>query len=638
MKMSEEGKSRVEGLKESLYSRTKYHDPDNERRPVAMGEISDVEENWDSPDLDEMLKMERRKPETTFFMKKVFIIAVIFFLTALSLAVYAFFGGANFISSKNVDIKVLGPVAVSAGEILELSIVVSNKNNADLQMTNLSVQYPQGTRDPEDPALSMTYLRESLDSIRAGREATYNARAVIFGERGEVKEIKITVEYKIKGSNATFYKEKTYEIAIGDSPVTMSVSQPPSITSGENFTTTITLTHNNTELLRNVVLRAEYPYGYSVASSDPEAASDNNFWVIGDMAPGSKKVLTINGRLVGENEEERSFRFYAGVADEGNFASFGTTLYSAIETVAISRPSIGLNIQFNGDRGSTYIAPAGKSINTTIRFQNNLPDKLINPRLEVKILGTALDKLSVTPQVDGFYDSTNNRIVWDLRDLLAEGELTSGASGQVSFNFNSLLNLPPNSSNLDIALEVTLSGTSVGDTQRTIGVVERRTVKISSQVSLASKALYSTGGYANTGPIPPKAEQKTTYTLMFNVGNTQNEIGAARVTAVLGPNVEWLNNATEGISYNESNRTVTWNIGKLDSGIGFSSSSLQGAFQVAITPSIGQIGTSPTLASNVSFTGTDTFTGETVTVTNPSLTTNISSDPKFVQGDERVVR
>jgi hypothetical protein len=193
-RMNEEGKSRVEGLKENLYSRTKYHEPTDERRRVSTDEIVDVEEKWDSPNLDEMLTHDRRKPETTFFMKKVFITALIFFLSALALAVYAFFGGANFISSKNVDIKILGPVSVSAGDVLELSIVVANKNNADLEVANLSVQYPQGTRNAEDPSESMTYLREDLGAIRAGREATYNAKAIIFGEREEVKEVKVTVD------------------------------------------------------------------------------------------------------------------------------------------------------------------------------------------------------------------------------------------------------------------------------------------------------------------------------------------------------------------------------------------------------------------------------------------------------------
>lgn len=637
-RMNEEGKSRVEGLKENLYSRTKYHEPTDERRPVSVGEVVDVEEKWDSPNLDEILTHDRRKPETTFFMKKVFLAALVFFLSALALAVYAFFGGANFVSSKNVDIKILGPVSVSAGDVLELSIVVSNKNNADLESANLSVLYPQGTRNADDPSQSMTYQREELGAIKAGREATYNAKGILFGEREEVKEIKVTVDYKIKGSNATFTKEKVYEIGIGESPISLSVEQPPSITSGENFATTITLTHNNAEVLRNVVLRGEYPYGYTITGSSPQPSGQNNLWVIGDMAPGSKRTVTIQGKLVGENEEQRSFRFYAGVSEDADFTSLGTTLYSAIQTVSISRPSVALNIELNGNSGSSYIAPVGRSVDATIGFQNNLPERLINPKLEVKITGPALDKQSVQALGGGFYDSRTNKIVWNLEDVLAEKVFSAGTSGQVSFGFSSLDSLPSGLSNPEILLEAVLTGTSFAESQRLVTVTDKQSVKISSQVSLSSKSLHSTGGFTNTGPIPPKVETETKYTVVLNVGNTQNDIVGAKVTAALGPNVKWTGSATNGVSFNESNNTVTWNIGTLSSGTGFSSSQLQGAFQVALTPSLSQVGSSPTLVSGITFTGKDSFTGEVMTVTNSPVTTNISSDPKFVQGDERVVR
>ncbi len=112
------------------------------------------------------------------------------------------------------------------------------------------------------------------------------------------------------------------------------------------------------------------------------------------------------------------------------------------------------------------------------------------------------------------------------------------------------------------------------------------------------------------------------------------------VTATLGPNVKWVAAATstENISYDSLNNVVTWKLDNLKAGTGFSTPIREAYIQVALTPSIGQIGSTPALLNNISFSGTDTFTDKTITLTNPPLTTMISTDSNFVQGDGIVVK
>lgn len=88
----EESKSRVEELKDTLNSRTQYQDPEDTRTPVEAEDVPNVEEKWDSPDLDEMLKYDRRKPEEHPLMKKIFIFAAGFFIAAVAVASYMFLG------------------------------------------------------------------------------------------------------------------------------------------------------------------------------------------------------------------------------------------------------------------------------------------------------------------------------------------------------------------------------------------------------------------------------------------------------------------------------------------------------------------------------------------------------------------
>ena len=645
--MDEEEKSKIEGLGDTLNSRTRYRDPLDRRTPVReldppAGEV-DLVEKWQGPEIDEMLKHEHITPKVNPFMKKVFIFALLFFIATIFVAGFIFVGGANFISSKNVNISVLGPTIAQAGEILELGVSISNTNNADLEFANLSIQYPTGSRRPDNTAESLTHTRENLGVVKAGTEAVHNVRVVLLGSSGETKEIKFSDEYKVKGSNATFFTDRIFEITIGDAPFILTVESPASVTSGDSFTTVVSITLNSTEVLKDVVLKAEYPHGYRVLDATPESVALDNVWSLGDLSPGDKKTVSIRGDLLGEDDEERTFRFYVGVSDSTNAnPSLKIVIVSLLNTVAIDRPSIGLDIAFNREEVSTYIAPVARPVFTSIKFQNNLSDKLLDPRLEVSLLGTALDKSSVTASNFGLYDPNNSKIVWNLTNSLGKSELGPGEEGEVSLRFSSLPNLSLLESTHDIVLSFSITGVPVDSVgQKLVTTSETRTVKVSSQVNLSSKVLRTLGPFANTGPIPPKVGEETSYTVVFSIINTQNPLADAKLTAKLGTGVEWVGGPTlgsESITYDSLSKVVTWDLDRLSAVSESSPGTREVFFQISLKPSLGQIGTAPTLVNSILFSGRDTTTGGIVNVNNPPLSTSLPSDPAFIQGDDVVIK
>ena len=635
--------SRVEAAQERLYSRTRYHDPSDARGQV-LGEREEVpaNESWQSDSIDSMLASDRRYGERRSFLRsglnRIFLIALGFFVLALAAAGYIYFAGANFISSRNVDVSVRGPVTVAAGGVVDLDIVVANRNNADIQNANLGITYPDGSRDPQNTTKILTHANIDIGVVKSGGEVTKTIHAVIFGEQGEVKELGLNLDYQVTGSSATFNKQNTFDITVGSVPVTIKVDAPSTVTSGNTFTTRLALTTNSTDVLKDVILKADYPYGFNFVSASP-AATDNkgNTWDLGDLAPGDSKVITIKGQLTGQDAEERTFRFSAGIADSKDSSALGTALSTISQTVAISRPSVGLDVTLNGDSSDTYIAPAGRLIQGSINFTNNMPDKLTHARVVAKLVGTALDRFSVQSPSGGFYDSANNQIVWDENALPALASLSAGDTQNLAFQFSSLATLAPGAKNQEIDLTIEIDGT--GADRSNLTVSQTRAVKIASQVTLLAKSLYSRGPFKNTGPIPPRAEKPTTYTVTFDAKNTQNDIFKPTVTATLGPNVTWLNNmspSSETVTYNDTDRTVTWQFDKLTSGTGFSTPAKEVSFQVSLSPSIGQIGSAPILLNNLALSGQDIFTNTPIRVTLPPVTTKFDQDPSFVQGDEIV--
>lgn len=647
--MEDDERGRIERLNDRLYSRTRYRDPLDTRSPVKEVDPSsgatEVEEGWKTPELDELLKHERTPPrEIRPLMKKIFIVALVFFIAALGVAGFVFVGGATFISSKNVDINVIGPTTIRAGEVLELGVTISNTNNADLESANLSIQYPQGTENPDNNGEPLTYAKNDLGVIETGAETVQNVRAVLIGQTGEVKNIKFSLEYKVKGSNATFYKDKMFEIAIGEAPITLKIESPLKVISGEDFTILASITMNSTDILKNVVLKTEYPHGFSISDATPKAAtSDNNIWALGDLSPADKKTVSIKGKLTGEDNEERTFRFYIGVSDgAASSPNLKVNIVSQSNTIAVDRPPVSLTTLFNGEKLDTYIAPSGRPIATTIRFQNNLPGKLFNPRLEVRLSGRSLDKTSITAGKGSSYDSLGSKISWDVVNAQGNKELAPGENGQVTMRFASLPVLYLPGGKQDIVLDLTISGVEIGrDGQKPVVVNETRSVRISSQINLSSKALRSLGPFSNYGPIPPKVKEESSYTITFSIRNTQGDLADAKVSTRLGPSVKWLGASSfsnEDISYDSLSNMVTWNLGNLPTDTDSSSFSREMSFQVALTPILGQIGTAPILVDSIFFSGRDTVSGQMITTNNSPLTTRLVTDPAFVQGDEIVTK
>ncbi|MES2214123.1 MAG: hypothetical protein V4465_01905 [Patescibacteria group bacterium] len=638
----EDDRSKIDKLNESLYSRTRYQAPNDRRTPLESGDAPAVSESFNTPSLDDMIKEDRRKNENHPVMAKMFTFALIFCLAAAAVAGYIYLAGGNLISSKNVDVSVLGPVSVAAGAPLELGVTISNKNNADLTMVNMIVQYPEGTRSAEDATKALSKDKVAVGPVAAGASATRTERAILFGQKGDVKTITISLEYRVQGSNAIFSKQKSYDISIGSAPVTMTVDQPPTVTSGDTFQTKITILANSSEILKDVLIRGEYPYGFSVSSAVPTASSGDNIWSLGDLAPGEKREIVIKGIISGENQEERTFRFYSGVGKTDDPNKFESTLSLSTQTIQISRSSLGLAVTLNGENTSSYIAPAGKQIQGRVVYKNNLPTNTSNGRIQVTLSGAALDRFTIQADKGGFYNSSNNTIEWNSSNDPDLQTLSPGESGEVSFLFSSLASLPAGAKNNEMSVSTRFSADPAsGDSHSILTASASNSVKVASEVTLTARALYSRGPFKNTGGVPPKAEKPTTYTIVLDLGNTQNDIALPVVTGKLGPNVTWTDktSVTGGeISYDPEKNIFTWSADKLVSGAGFSTKAPEAIFQVSLNPSIGQIGSSPVLVSNLAFSGTDSFTNSNVRFTLPAVTTRITSDPAFVQGDDLVVK
>ena len=208
--------------------------------------------------------------------------------------------------------------------------------------------------------------------------------------------------------------------------------------------------------------------------------------------------------------------------------------------------------------------------------------------------------------------------------------LAPGASGIGAFTF---LTREAGVPSPTITFTISVSGTRVGQTNvpEQVRASLVKTAKVATVVAFSASSLHSLGSLSNSGPIPPRVNQPTTYAVVWNVRNEGSAVAGGVVSATLPADYvsyTGLTSGTGSFSYNEVSHTVSWDTGDLAQ-----RASAQGAFQVSFTPSTSQKGTTPPLTGAASFSGYDRFAGVQVSAAADPVTTETEGDPGYVSAN-----
>jgi len=632
--------NRLEELKTKLFSKD-YHTKSEHRSSFSHPQrTSDVPDSWPDSDkaMDGLLGYGEKFFMKTTAFKKFFIFSIVAFILALGYAGYVMFFSGNTVSNDNIDISISGNSFTAGGEELALLVGITNRNNSALNLVDLVVEYPKGGGG--GTSAGMERLRESLGTIAAGGTRNENIKLILFGEQGSKIPIKVSIEYRIEGSNAIFVKTKNYEVTVSSTPINLSVDAPFSISPNQEIALNIKSKLNATAPVPNIMIKVDYPVGFVFTSSIPEPTIGNNIWNMGDLAPGVERNVSISGKMVGVFDgEEKSFHVFTGEQSDSDKSSIGTVFNALTHTVLVKKPFIEARLAINGIYQNEYAVSSQNPIQGQINWTNNLDTRIDDMVIQAKISGNAFDKETVSAE-QGIYDSLQSTMTWDKFSLDKFAEINPGESGSVNFSITPLPLSSDNNgilSSPSITIEVSLSGKQLteGYSPASLSNSDSKTIKIISDAGLAAKALYYSGPFTNTGPIPPKPETETTYTIVWTLSNTANDISKAKVTAVLPAWVRFAGTVSppqENLAYNSSTREVTWEVGKLARGTGTSAAERTVAFQVVLTPLFSQVSTSPTLINEAVLTGHDDFANVDIRASKFSLRTDLTNDSAFPAG------
>lgn len=636
MQFPQNQKSKLEKLEQKLYS---VDGIASRERSNLKKQNYTVENSWD--DLENKNDFQFPKKRISFF-SVVLILAAVFFIGSLSYASFIFFNGNQSVSGNDVDVKIIGPVSVGGGESLSIDAIVSNNNKVPLELVDLFAEYPEGSKNPENISEDLRRINLDLGTLSAGSVTRQTVKVALFGEEGANKKVDFILQYRIPGSNAIFEKKKTFEIALNATPIRLSVSGLEQISAGQPIELTVKFNSNSVQSLKNVMIVAEYPFGFKYEKSDLKPKYDNNVWVFDELKPNQEVEFKISGTIEGQNQEDRIFRFNTGLVKENSPQEIGVLFGTDMHQVQINKSFVGLVLNVNKNPASVVAVESGKYNEGEVVFTNNTNDAIKNLEIKLQLIGSVLDENSITVS-NGFYRSIDNTIVWNKESNVLFANVAPRQTQRLSFRFKTtdLSNGKTNILNPQIDVTTKISGVRISsnNSEESVSSDSFKNIKVLSDTPVYAYTNYDKGPLKNYGPIPPKVDTPTSYTVEWNVSNNSNDLENAQITATLPSYVSWKNNfnpSPENINYDSVSRKLTWNIGNVSAGTGYTQIAKQIYFQVEILPSTTQKGKKLDLLDDVIFTAKDTFTRTNISKVVTAPTTLIRGYP-IADGHENVV-
>ncbi len=520
-----------------------------------------------------------------------------------------------------VDFEISGPSQLASGEPAAFTISYWNNTDQILQNAVLTVRYPQNV-----VSTGAVLERIDLGSIGVGSGGKQEINVAFFGADKSIVRLEAVLNYKPANTSSTFNNEARKDAGLSGSVLSVDFKGPEAALYGTTENYVVNYKNNTDKVFKDVFIEVSYPSGFNLTSSSRPPSVNNNVWNLGDLNPREEGEIQLSGIL--KNSTERAnFDVGIGIISGGKLFKFSQS------TGQVNLTALPLKLDIFLEEGSEVVGP-GELLKFKIRYENGAGIALSDAVLKVQLSGLMYDL--ATLRSDGFFTSSNNTITWNAGNNPVLGSIPAGAAGDVSFQINVRPAYPIRSfRDKNFALK---AGASL-ETPTVPSSLSAKTLLVKSDISLkvATKAVLKTSGYyfdallKNSGPLPPRVGQTTTYTIHWQITNFSNDLDEVIVKSSLPAGVSWLSKTAgpgaAGLEYNDRTNELVWNVGKTASAVGVLSKSFETAFQVAFAPAANQIGAFAAIFEESILTGKDLFTGREVSSTAKALKSDLPDDP-----------
>ena len=578
-------------------------------------------------------EQEEKKEKRKKILKKALIVLGALALVAgiISLALYI---RKSAFTEQQVKVSISGPEKVKSGESVSFDIDYQNLNRAALTGAVLYINYSENFKpsgnlqfESEGPSTS----KFNIGNIAGKTNGKVTIQGKFFGASDALVYFEVKLDYKPSTFNSTFEAKANSSVFISSSPLTIEVSGPLNEASGNAVSYVVKYQNTGQEDFNDLKLKADFPDGFSFSSSDPLAAQGNNIWYIGTLAAGQSGQVKVNGTVAGARDEQKTTKFSIGeIGSDNAFISYG----EAASTVKIIGSPIVLKETINGKSEDVSVS-AGESVSFKIGYQNTGSIGLRDVVFSVEANSPILDYSRINEQgAKGEFDGDKKIITWKSSEIPDFKMLSPGAQGEIDFSIPVKDVIPvsgPKDKNFSFSAVARMDSPDIPTPEGSNKVVASNSVnvKLNSKLLAGLQGFFNDADIVNSGPIPPKVGQETTFALHLKIANVSNDVTDAKVAMTLAPGVKWKNNflpKDASMSYNDRTNELDWNVGSLAAGTGVTTDPKEVIFQLGVTPTLNQVSDFAPLVSQTVFSAKDSFTNQPLELKIGAKNTNLPED------------
>jgi len=553
--------------------------------------------------------------------KKILVAASVIFLIVVVFSGIGFYFWLTSFKKSSVDFDISGPTQIASGEPTTYLISYWNNTNQVLQNAILVVHYPQ------DAMVSGGKLVQNIDlgNIGVGGGGKQEINLSFVSSDKSIQKLQTILSYKPQNTASIFENVAEKEVAINGSALNVDFKAPEAVLPNTRSNYIIHYKNNTDKVFKNVSIEAVYPQNFNFISSDRTPSKGNNTWSLGDLNPNEEGDINIVGVL--RSNDGADFALAIGVYESNKFFKFN------INRFQVNLAALPLAIEISVSNQENANVDIGDFLQFKISYKNNASIALTDVVLRAKLDGLMYDFASM--KTNGFYSGTDNTITWNAGNFPEFKNLESGATGEVEFQINvksRYIIRTFRDKNFLLQVSATMETLTVPPSLavKSLSVSNDLYIKVNTKAELETKGYYYDSVIKNSGPLPPKVSQTTTYTIHWRVTNYSNDLDKVIVKSVLPEGVSWLNKKAGAgaatIEYNDRTNELTWNIGKIPAATGVLLDSYEVIFQVGLTPSIRNVNSMMPVISESNLTAEDSFTGTSITASAPILRTDMPDD------------
>jgi uncharacterized repeat protein (TIGR01451 family) len=535
----------------------------------------------------------------------------------------------QYLKGSDVNLALQGPNNILIGVPFELNAQFINNSNKPLKNVEFSIILPEGTMLAQNLDNNKRVFNYNAGDLEQGATAETKIKVIAIKNSESIRKFTFVVSYYLAslGDTAKLSKETYWEVRVQEPAITLNLNAPQKILNNEIFEIKLEYKNIANIDLQNAEISIALPNNLTVQNIIPTPLTANT-WHFSNISKGAGGTITIQGKIQGANSSFFEIKSIAKVS--------GSIINEKSANIYITPAPLSLNIKLNDQ--DDYIASPDETLKYTIYYKNNSDTNFNNVVIKVNLSGEMFDYSRL--QTNGFFDSKNKTITWNVANTPSLQLIAPNGEGSVSFDISTKTNYPIKrltDKNFVLKLEAEISSPTVPyyvSADKTL-TLTTFTTKIRGQANIAAKLFFKdpNNGFENYGPLPLKVNNPTTLNVHWLITNYGTDIeninikaftmGGVRLTGKIKSNVASLP------IYNQATGEITWTIDKILATKGIISQPIEAIFQIEVIPNIIQINQPMPLISETKLTAQDSFTGSQITYSLPALTSQNINDLNF---------